>query len=139
MAKSWLHPLSTAHHAWMNQLSNLPWLSEQMGRILHRLPPSVNKTANSSFETQRRCRLKYKPGASVAPQIDIYPNQWYQWPQKWTCVQQKNLNNNFWIYKKKCTVQMCNFNADVVLHSFSFYFKGLIWTIMVDKQKQRKW
>ena len=40
--------------------------------------PSANKAAHSGFETQRRC-------------YQVLSGMGYQWPQKWTCVQQNFL------------------------------------------------
>ena len=41
-------------------------------RVIHMLLPSVNKTAYSGFETQRRRHQKSKAEVSVAPQKRTY-------------------------------------------------------------------
>ena len=39
-----------------------------MESVIHKALPSVNKTAHSGFETQRRHHQKSKTGVSLAPQ-----------------------------------------------------------------------
>ena len=44
--------------------------------------PSMNETAHSGFETQRRCHQKSETGVSVAPKIDMCPTKIFKKKKK---------------------------------------------------------
>ena len=113
------HPTSAETHMWGRKLAAMLALYTSKGvapevnlreHILHMPPPSANKA---------------EPTLALKPRGDITrsPKQGYQWPQKWTCVQQNFLK------KKEKKKEMYAF------HLNSYELDTTINTYQVHKEK----